>query len=375
MDNDEFGADADFAAALGASAQAPRAPSPPRAGGNKVQQPKPQALPGRTGPSSILVSHRQKGNPILNSVRAMPWEYADIPADYVLGVTTCALFLSLKYHKIHPYYIYNRIRDLQGKYNLRVLLTMVDIPDPQDTLRELSKTSLINNVTIILCWSAQEAGRYLELFKSYEGAAPTAIRAQQATSFSDRLVDFITVPRSINKTDALGLVSAFGSVRTAVSARPEEVALVDGWGEKKVLRWCGTVREPFRVKKAAKRGLEREDSRPGIAREGSESRISRKVSGVNERKDEGMAARLGIAMAVPVDPQPPKQNTESLVTTTGAETNDGGPREPDADEEAALMEATGANVKSLSKPKPNYEKVGGVGERFSAALERLRNGE
>ncbi|KAK4996476.1 Mating-type switching protein swi10, partial [Elasticomyces elasticus] len=93
-------------------------------GAAKVVQPKPQALPTRAGPSSILVSPRQKGNPILANIRSMPWEYSDIPADYVLGTTTCALFLSLKYHRLHPEYIYSRIRALQGKYNLRILLTM-----------------------------------------------------------------------------------------------------------------------------------------------------------------------------------------------------------------------------------------------------------
>jgi DNA excision repair protein ERCC-1 len=239
----------------GASASArPEASNPPAPGNApKVQQPKPQALPSRSGPSSILVSPRQKGNPILNSVRSVAWEYSDIPADYVVGATTCALFLSLKYHRLHPEYIYNRIRDLKGQYSLRILLTMVDIENHEDPLRELSKTSLVNNVTVMLCWSAQEAGRYLELFKTFENAAPTSIRAQQAGTYSEKMVEFITVPRSINKTDAVGLVSNFGSIRTAINAGPEEIGLIAGWGDKKVQRWCNSVREPFRVKKAARR--------------------------------------------------------------------------------------------------------------------------
>jgi DNA excision repair protein ERCC-1 len=225
-----------------------------------VQQPKPQALPSRSGPSSILVSPRQKGNPILNSVQKVAWEYSDIPADYVLGATTCALFLSLKYHRLHPEYVYNRIRDLKGQYQLRILLTMVDIENHEESLRELSKTSLVNNVTIILAWSAQEAGRYLELFKTYEHAGATSIKTQKSNKYSDSLVDFITVPRGINKTDAVGLVSNFGRIRTAVNATPEEIGLIGGWGEKKVQRWCNAVREPFRLQKAAKRVTNRENT-------------------------------------------------------------------------------------------------------------------
>lgn len=67
------------------------------------------------------------------------------------------------------------------------------------------------------------------------------------------MTEFVTVPRSINKTDAVSLVSAFGSLKGAVNARPEEVAVLGGWGEKKVRAWCGVVEEPFRVRKAKKR--------------------------------------------------------------------------------------------------------------------------
>ncbi|KUI53449.1 Mating-type switching protein swi10 [Cytospora mali] len=231
----------------------------PGGGGGGVKQPTPQALPQRSAGSSILVSPRQKGNPVLACIKSLPWEYSDIPADYGLGLTTCALFLSLKYHRLHPEYIYTRIRNLQGRYNLRVLLAMVDIPNHEDSLRELSKTSLVNNVTLILCWSAAEAARYLELYKSYEHASFAAIKGAQASTYAERLVEFVTVPRAVNKADAVALVSTFGSLRQAVNADPETVAVVGGWGEKKVKAWCAAVEEPFRVKKAGKRGLEADD--------------------------------------------------------------------------------------------------------------------
>lgn len=237
----------DSASATTDSRQQPAAPQA------KVEQPKPQALTSRTAPSAILVSARQKGNPILNHVKLVPWEYADIPADYVLGSTTCALFLSLKYHRLHPEYIYSRIRLLAGKYNLRILLIMVDIPNHEDSLKELSKTSIVNNLTLILCWSAPEAAHYLELFKSSENAPPTAIRAQQAQSYRESLVEFVTVPRSINKSDAASLISTFGSLQAAINAQPEQISSVPGWGEKKVRQWCSAVREDFRVATAKRR--------------------------------------------------------------------------------------------------------------------------
>jgi DNA excision repair protein ERCC-1 len=217
-----------------------------------VQQPKPQALTNRSGPSAILVSTRQKGNPILNHIKLLPWEYADIPADYVVGTTTCAMFLSLKYHRLHPEYIYARVKQLAGKYNLRLVLVMVDIQNHEDSLRELSKTSIINNLTLILCWSAPEAAHYLELYKSSENAQPTAIRTQQPQSYKESLVEFVTVPRSINKSDAASLISTFGSLQNAINAQPEQISAVPGWGEKKVQQWCSAVREDFRVEGSKK---------------------------------------------------------------------------------------------------------------------------
>lgn len=137
---------------------------------------------------------------------------------------------------------------------------MVDIPNHEDSLRELAKTSLVNNVTLILCWSAAEAARYLELYKSYEHANFAAIRGVQATSYAEKLVEFVTVPRAVNKADAVALVSTFGSLRNAVNGDPETIAVISGWGEKKVKAWCSAVDEPFRVKTAAKRGVEQGES-------------------------------------------------------------------------------------------------------------------
>lgn len=131
---------------------------------------------------------------------------------------------------------------------------MVDIPNHEDSLRELSKTSLVNNVTLILCWSAAEAARYLELYKSYEHASFGAIKGQQASTYADKLVDFVTVPRSLNKSDAVALVANFGSLRNAVNADQEQLSMIGGWGGTKVKRWMDAVEEPFRARKAAKRG-------------------------------------------------------------------------------------------------------------------------
>lgn len=335
----------------------------------KVVQPTPKALAQRSGPSSILVSPRQKGNPLLKHIKAMPWEYSDMPADYVVGATTCAFFLSIKYHRLHPEYIYNRIRGLQGKYNLRILLTLVDVDDHEEPLKELSKTSLINNVTVILCWSAQEAARYLELYKTYEHANPTSIRGHKSESYSDKMIEFITVPRSINKTDAVGLVSNFGSLRTAINAQPEEVALIAGWGEKKVQRWCTAVREPFRIQKAAKRGLVGANPVASLSRDVSRGELDTDVRSK-------VVFSLGESMSRPssaAGPAFPGADRRPAQPVLGSGTADGRMLEEVTD--------TASGFRTASKPDGAMDRMsttkGQAGEELSdgvaAALAKLRD--
>ncbi|XP_047691538.1 DNA excision repair protein ERCC-1 isoform X2 [Prionailurus viverrinus] len=71
----------------GAGAPHPTGPEP-LAGETPNQAPKPG-----TKSSSIIVSPRQRGNPVLKFVRNVPWEFGDVLPDYVLGQSTCALFL------------------------------------------------------------------------------------------------------------------------------------------------------------------------------------------------------------------------------------------------------------------------------------------
>lgn len=76
-------------------------------------------------PHTLLVNPKQKGNPLLRSIKNVPWEYDDIVPDYQMGRTVCALFLSLRYHNLNPDYIHERLKQLGKMYELRVLLVQV----------------------------------------------------------------------------------------------------------------------------------------------------------------------------------------------------------------------------------------------------------
>lgn len=85
-----------------------------------------------------------------------------------MGRTTCALFLSLRYHMLKPDYIYNRVKSLGKLYELRVLLLQIDVTDPHSSLKQLTRMSLVADLTLMLAWSAEEAGKLIETYKIIE---------------------------------------------------------------------------------------------------------------------------------------------------------------------------------------------------------------
>lgn len=258
---------------------------------------------------------------------------------------------------------------------------MVDIPNHEDALRELSKTSLVNNVTIILCWSAAEAARYLELYKSYENASFGAIRGQQASSYGDKLVEFVTVPRSLNKSDAVALVSNFGSLRNAINADVEQLGMIGGWGGIKVKRWNSAVEEPFRIKKTAKRTLQKTQSTVGEGTGQAVDRTSKLDQAIplsrvplREMSSMGQSSRDSLAQGAPVAGTPGTSQQKQFQFLDDIDDDD----DDDDDEEmllaAALEESRRTAAEDAAKANSQAEKEADLSGGVAAALAKLREG-
>ncbi len=125
---------------------------------------------------SIQVNSRQRGNPILKSIRSVPWEFVDgIAPDYVIGQRACAVFLSVRYHTLNPDYIHERLKRLGKSYELRVLLVQVDVKEPHHALKQLMRICILSELTLMLAWSAEEAGTIIESYKQMENRPPDVI--------------------------------------------------------------------------------------------------------------------------------------------------------------------------------------------------------
>ncbi|XP_072345318.1 DNA excision repair protein ERCC-1-like [Scyliorhinus torazame] len=195
--------------------------------------------------NAIVVSVRQRGNPILKFIRNVPWEFGEVVPDYILGQTVCALYLSLRYHCLNRDYIHQRLKDLGQAFALRLLLVCVDVKDPHQDLKDLAKISLLADVTLILAWSSEEAGRYLETYKSYENKPSDMLKERVETDYLSKVTECVTTVKSVNKTDSMTLIGSFKSVKRLVEASREDLSLCPGLGPQKARRLFDVFHEPF----------------------------------------------------------------------------------------------------------------------------------
>ncbi|SPO31743.1 related to dna excision repair protein ercc-1 [Ustilago trichophora] len=216
-----------------------------------VTQPRPRPIiRGALGnTNTILVNPCQRGNPLLPHIRSIGWEYADIIPDYQVGLSSCILFLSLRYHRLHPEYVHTRISKLSNMFTLRILLVLCDVNDHQSALKELTKLCIINNLSLILCWSAEEAGRYVETYKSFEHKPPDLIKERIGEDYLSQVTNVLTQVRGVNRTDVVTLLSRFGSLKGVVKGamEGEEVGMCPGFGEVKAKRLRDVFNQSFRV--------------------------------------------------------------------------------------------------------------------------------
>lgn len=204
-------------------------------------------------PHVLYVSTKQRGNGVLKYIRNVPFAFSKMVPDYIMSSQRCALFLSIKYHALYPNYIHRRISELKTDFKLRILLVLVDIEDNANALLSLNKMAVVQNLTLLLAWTEEEAARYLETFKAFDGKDASSIQKREQTNFVDQAADFLCTIRSVNKTDSAQLLSQFSSIKQLMAASEDELSLCPGLGEKKVKRLWDAVHKPFSSKRARER--------------------------------------------------------------------------------------------------------------------------
>jgi DNA excision repair protein ERCC-1 len=230
-------------------------------GANGVQRAVPRIITGQGSGSNILINSRQRQNPIVALIKNVPWEYGDIVPDFQVGLTSCVLFLSIRYHRLHPEYIHQRIEKLGKMYTLRILMISCDVDQPDSAIKELTKLALIKDLTVMVGWSNEELARYLELYKKYENKSPDLIRERINDDFLSHYSAALRNIRGVNKTDVHTLATHVGAFSGIANVSSEQLDRCPGFGEIKIANIIDAFHQPFRagqLKSYRERRMERE---------------------------------------------------------------------------------------------------------------------
>ncbi|XP_035892659.1 DNA excision repair protein ERCC-1 [Anopheles stephensi] len=222
----------------------PNAPAASTSAGTTEQTPVVVAKVNKS--HCILVNPKQRCNPLLKAIQNIPWEYDDIVPDYVVGASACILFLSLRYHNLNPDYIHARLKQLGKMYELRVLLVQIDISEPQNALKHLTRICLLADLTLMLAWNADEAGRIVEKYKLFENRPPDWIMERAEKYPHEKLVRALTSIKPVNQTDAMILLQNYGTLGKLINTTEEKLSMCSGLGPRKVKKLHKTFSENFR---------------------------------------------------------------------------------------------------------------------------------
>lgn len=269
----------------------------PRAESAKIHVPNPIAPSINPAPSMITrtqptisrktpmkVNARQKQNPVVQALRALPFEFtADLHADFLIsntGVQDCAIyFLSLRYHRLNPDYLWSRLGTQssivpsatlltnavtgQTDHIVRIILIQVDIDDPQSSIRELTKIAIQCQCTIFIGGrDAEDCARVLERYYALHSQPSLSSKQQNAKNIAKlpmdamsnsnvpishlaQVVEVLTTIKGVTRRDAVVLLAAFGSWKKLVHASEEELTLCNGIGAKKAKRLWQVFNQPF----------------------------------------------------------------------------------------------------------------------------------
>lgn len=181
------------------------------------------------------------------------------PAHYVLAENCCALYLNLDYHVAKPDWIYEKINELRNKYQLSLLIVMVNHVDYESLLKEITILAIRTNFTLLLAWSPEEAAKHIENYRLNAEKSPNIIMGRtleevskkSITSLQQCLVDALTSVSRISRSDATSLISSntFDKFEDLAKASVDELALCPGISSVKAKKFYSLFNRPFILEK------------------------------------------------------------------------------------------------------------------------------
>lgn len=108
----------------------------------------------------LLINPNQKTNPIMKYI-TVPINFdSSIKCDFEPCSDIGMLYLSLKYHRLHPQYIINRSSCL-SIYLHKFILVINDIEDSEQYITDLNVFCVLGGFVLLLCESNYDGAGYI----------------------------------------------------------------------------------------------------------------------------------------------------------------------------------------------------------------------
>jgi DNA excision repair protein ERCC-1 len=137
------------------------------------------------------------------------------------------------------------LKQLGKNYELRVLLVQVDVKESQSALKHLTRVCLLADLTLMLAWTPEEAGKIIETYKLFENRSADFIMEKTETDNYQKVVNALTSIKTVNKTDAMTLLTNFGTLETLIQASENKLNSCPGFGIRKAQKIVKVFNEPF----------------------------------------------------------------------------------------------------------------------------------
>lgn len=197
--------------------------------------------------SMVVASLRQQANPVLKYFSSVPFCLAPVVPDFLVGVGACVVFLSLKYHRLHPKQLVQRLLPLQRHRELkkRFLLLVNDVEGAYASLAQVILHALHYGFILLVAASSAEAAELLQQLKASENRAADSLQPTLDARHAPRCAEVLRVLPSINRADFVSLAKEFGCMRHILLAQQQQLQQCPGIGPKKVRALVAAFQEPF----------------------------------------------------------------------------------------------------------------------------------
>jgi DNA excision repair protein ERCC-1 len=192
----------------------------------------------------LTISKRQEKNPLIPLLSVAQSEWSDTTvADYSIGRDIAVLFLTLKYHRLHPEYLSTRIRDFRGSFPVRILLFLINDENPDQIISKLTVLSIANNMNLMLAFDYEEAARWIISLYTTQDAPVDDLKASNET-MHEIAVDSLNA-LGTSKKEAESLLTELPSLGEIICSSKETLRKSCVLSDKKVDNFLAAVEEPF----------------------------------------------------------------------------------------------------------------------------------